>query len=162
MVEFALKIVGSLSVVFVSLIYGRIKIRELRRQLDEISAFISFVRYIGDNIEHFMKPIPEIVADFDNEYLASCGFLDSARKFGLVSAWGSSELFITGESRVLLGNYFSNAGGGYLEDEKRLADYTVKRLSEILKAETVASKDKERIYRTVPPMLAGSVVLILI
>ncbi|MBQ4096949.1 MAG: hypothetical protein IJC62_02180 [Clostridia bacterium] len=162
MVEITVKIVGSVSVFLASFVYGHIKIRELKRRMNEISSFISLVRYIGDNIEHFMKPIPDIVAEFEDEYLTSCGFLDSARARGLPGAWKDGEFLLAGEARTLLDNYFSNVGTGYVEDERRLADYTAGRLTQILDMETALSKDKERIYKTVPPMLAGSVVLILI
>lgn len=154
--------IGAAMPVLASIVYGRMKIREMRRRLFEISAFLRLVRYIGDNVEHFMKPIPEIIAGYEDGYLDSIAFLDNARKIGLFEAWRGGEFLLSGEGRDILDSYFSSVGGGYLDDEKKLTSYTEKRLEALLEAETAASKDKERIYKTVPPMLAGSVVLILI
>ena len=162
MVEISAKIIGAALPLLASLAYGRIKIRDLRRGLTEISAFLRLVRYIGDNVEHFMKPIPEIIAGFEDDYLESVGFLQNARDSGLLSAWQGGSFLLSGEGKKILDTYFTNVGGGYLDDEKKLTSYTEKRLEALLESETVAAKDKERIYKTVPPMLAGSVVLILI
>lgn len=148
--------------VVASLVYGRLKIRELRRRLLEISSFLKLVKYIGDNVEHFMKPIPEILSGFEDGYLGSVDFISDARTYGLRSAWQKGEFLMSEEVRGILDAYFSSVGGGYLDDEKKLTSYTEKRLEALLESEIAASKDKERIYKTVPPMLAGSIVLILI
>ena len=162
MIELAAKLIGALSVILVSLIYGRIKIREVRRRLDEMTAFLALVAYIGENIEHFMKPIPEILEEFENDYLSSCGFLEKAKEVGLENAWRNGEFLLPNEAYAILQNYFINVGSGYLDDEKKLSGYTERGLCRILENERASSKDKERIYRAVPPMIAGSIVLILI
>ncbi len=162
MLEAAVKLAGGGALLLAAVIYGRGKIAGLRRSCTELSAFTDLVRYIGDNIEHFMKPIPDIVASFRGEYLRSSGFMASAEEIGLRAAWEGSDFGFPSEAKDILSDFFASIGTGYASDELKLCAYTEKRLSAILEASEAESKNKERIYKTIPPMLAGSVVLILI
>ncbi len=162
MIDLAVKLSGSVAVVLASMFYGYTKICDVRRGITELGALLELVRYIGDNIEHFMKPLPDIVGSFRSECLAECGFLECAIERGLYDAWISSDFRLNDDATELLDNFFSSVGNGYADDEKKLCGYTEKRLTALLESSAAAAKDKERIYKTIPPMLAASVVLILI
>ncbi len=162
MIETVMKFSGAASMVFAAVFYGFIKIRDVRRGICELSAFCELVKYIGDNIEHFMKPIPDIITSYSNAYLDSCGFLPDARMHGLYNAWEASDFILNDEARSLLDEFFLSVGKGYVDDELRLCEYTSKRLCAVLDSVRISAKDKERIYKTIPLMLAASVVLILI
>ena len=57
---------------------------------------------------------------------------------------------------------FSKVMRGYKDEEVALCKYTHMKLAECEEKLSSALKDKEKLYRTIPPMLALSVILILI
>lgn len=161
MTENIVKTIGAVSVVGAAFFYGRIMVRELRRKIKLLSSFLEFVIFISENIEYFLKPIPDIIAEYRGEYLVECGFIKEAVERGLDCAWSKISASVGGEAKEILHGYFTAVGSGYADEEKRLSEYTIERLGRILESERAAVADREKIYRTVPVMLAASVVLII-
>ena len=56
--------------------------REHKNNLRELEALCDMVQYIRDNIDHLMKPLPDIFISYQNDYLETIGFLPRIRHIG--------------------------------------------------------------------------------
>ncbi len=137
-------------------------IREHRNVLRELEALSDMVQYIRDNIDHLMKPLPDIFVSYRNDYLESTGFLPQIRHIGLKRAWNEQDFYLYGEPFLLLSDFIHTIGSGYRTEELRLCDYTLTRLHETLESRRRDSSNRLKLYKTVPTMLALSIILILI
>jgi len=135
---------------------------EHRKVLRELEALCDMVQYIRDNIDHLMKPLPEIFASYQNDYLETIGFLQRIRHNGLKQAWDEQSFSISGEPHLLLTDFNRTIGSGYRTEELRLCDYTLSRLKEHLDRLHKDSSNLLKLYKTVPVMFALSIILILI
>jgi len=137
-------------------------IREHREVLQELEALCNMVQFIRDNIDHLMKPLPEIFQSYNNDYLETIGFLPRIRCTGLIQAWEEHTFSFSGEVFLLLSDFMQTIGCGYRTEELRLCDYTLTRLNENLELLRRDSSNRIKLYKTVPTMFALSVILILI
>ncbi len=137
-------------------------IRDHRTHLRELDAIYNMIAYIRDNIDHFMKPLPDIFQNYTNDCLESCGFLSDVRRTDLHQAWNGQTFSLSEETHTLLNDFFTRIGSGYRTEELRLCDYTLNRLNSILEKKRNESKNKLKLYKTVPMLVALSVILILI
>jgi len=135
---------------------------EHRKVLRELEALCDMVQYIRDNIDHLMKPLPEIFASYQNDYLETIGFLPRIRHTSLKQAWEEQSFSFSGESVFLLSEFVRTIGSSYRTEELRLCDYTLTRLNETLEHLRRDSSNRLKLYKTVPTMFALSVILILI
>lgn len=165
MTELIIKTAGSATLVFSTIYYGAVMIREERSKLTTADAICEMMRYVRDNIEHFMKPLPDIFASYRNDALERTGFLADVRENGLKYAqidrhFGKNS--VDTEVLAVLNDFCGKIGGGYRDDEIRLCDYSIAQIEK----RTAKMKDdfssKAKIYRTLPPLFALSVLLILI
>ncbi len=161
MTELIVKLLGAVILLSASLYYGQTKISSERDKLCLVSSLGDMVRFIGERIEHFSEPLPEILAAYRNEYLGQIGYLDEIRSHGIKSASLISEKSSPSGELEVFEEFAAKIGKGYREEEIALCRYTYERLSEHEKKLEGALKDKEKLYRTIPPMLALSVILIL-
>lgn len=136
-------------------------IREHRNRLLELEALFDMISYIRDNIEHLMKPLPDIFRNYNNTYLESCGFLETVRKGNLLQAWETHHFSISREAFRLIDEFIRNIGKGYRTEELRLCEYTLGRLRKLLDHVQADTVNQLKLYRTVPMMFALSVILIL-
>lgn len=157
-----LELIGAGIVIVSALFLSTGLIRDYRINLRELDALYDMISYIRDNIEHLMKPLPDIFRTYTNEYLETCGFLPSVRQTDLRQAWNGQTFAIDGEAYVLVSDFISNIGGGYRTEELRLCEYTLGRLRGIIDKTRNESANKIKLYKTVPMMFALSVILILI
>ena len=137
-------------------------IHEHTTALNELEALYDMIFYIRDNIEHLMKPIPDIFREYKNHFLETCGFLSEVRSKDLRAAWETQTFHISGETKQLLEHFIKNIGNGYRKEELRLCDYTLERLRKLLDRTRSDTINQLKLYKTVPMMLALSVILILI
>lgn len=164
MIKLIIKTLGSATFVVAAIYYGAIMIREERSKLTTSDAICEMIRYVRDNIEHFMKPLPDIFASYRNDTLERIGFLSDVRENGLRDAqldryFGKN--YVDGEVFAVLADFCGKIGGGYRDDEIRLCDYAIARIEK----RTAKMKDdfssKTKIYRTLPPLFALSILLII-
>lgn len=137
-------------------------IRDHKTGLQELEALYDMISYVRDNIEHLMKPLPDIFETYTNDYLETCGFLPAVRQTDLRQAWDVQAFAITGEARHLVHDFIQNIGSGYRTEELRLCEYTIGRLRGILDHARADTANQLKLYKTVPMMFALSVILILI
>ncbi len=160
-----MKGIGACLLISSSIYYGASMIREESRKLTTADAVAELIRYIRDNIEHFMTPLPDILDSFENKTLENCGFLHEVRRLGLretaeklSSVIGSADREVTAAFR----DFCVGIGGGYKDDEVRLCDYTLERIGRRIGQMKSEHAGKVKIYRTLPPLFALSAILILV
>ena len=137
-------------------------IRDYKNDLRLLGALYDMILYIRDNIEHFMKPLPDIFQNYSNEHLETCGFLKSVRETDLQQAWTERPWQLNREADSVMLDFVQTIGSGYRAEELRLCEYTLERLRGILEKSRTESAGKIKLYRTVPVLFALSVILILI
>lgn len=157
-----LELTGAGIVILAALFLSTGLIRDYKANLRELEALYDMISYIRDNIEHLMKPLPDIFRTYTNDYLETCGFLPAVRKTDLRQAWANHRFSVAGEAHTLIEDFIETVGSGYRTEELRLCEYTLTRLSGIIEKSRAESANKIRLYKTVPMMLALSVILILI
>jgi len=156
------KLIGSAVILGASVYYGQIKIRAERRKIEDISSFAELVKHIGECIEYFSQPLPEIFNEYRNEHLDNSGFMTIVKSKGLMYAVQNCGMSFGREELDNIIKFAQTIGKGYREEEVSLCRYTYSKLTDAEEKKRTALKDKEKLYRTIPPMLALSVILILI
>ncbi len=157
-----IELTGAAIVIVAAILASFRLIYEYKTNLRELEALYDMISYIRDNIEHLMKPLPEIFASYSNEYLESCGFLSVVRESDLKQAWKGQVFRVKGEAYTLTTDFVNSIGSGYRTEELRLCEYTLRRFYDIIEKTRAESKNKIKLYKTVPILLALSVILILI
>ena len=84
------------------------------------------------------------------------------RRTDLRHAWDGQTFAVSGEARELVQEFVRTIGNGYRAEELRLCEYTIGRLRGILDRARTDAAGQLRLYRTVPMLLALSVILILL
>lgn len=154
------KIAGAIILLCAAVGYGFVKIREERRRIAEAEALAELVKYIRDNILHYMKPLPEIFASYASPLLEENGFLPDCREKGIGAAWERAVFHLPDKLNRTMTDFAYSVGGGYREDELSLCGYTLDVIGEAVKTMRNEQDGKEKLYRTIPPLLALSVMLI--
>ncbi|MBE6625777.1 MAG: hypothetical protein E7628_01160 [Ruminococcaceae bacterium] len=162
MTESIVKIAGSVILLATSIYFGQVKITAERTRIKILSSFGDMIKYIGEKIEHFSSPLPEILSEYNNPYLESVGYLDAIRSHGLSLVPDCLKISQNHEEYILIKRFTDSIGKGYKDEEVTLCKYTHQKLAELEEKMSAVLKDKEKLYRTIPPMLALSVILILI
>ena len=158
----AVRLIGSAVILLASAAWGFGRIRAERRKTDELAAFCGLVRYIGENIAHFSRPLPEIYADYSDEVLGRIGFLDALCVSGMEAAVRTMTVTDDEKCGREIKAFASAIGGGYREEQTQLCEYTFSRLSGVLAERRESAKSREKLYRTIPVLIALSVILMLI
>ena len=155
-----LKFAGVAALFFSSLLFGLTKIREQRRRLTETKAVAALVHRIRTEIEAFRRPLPEIYATYRSDVLEEDGFLPLLRSGGLTEAIPAlahlpdvAAILIPLAERLGQGDAAEEVGRCRIAEEGLLA------LSVSYEKD---SASVEKLYRTIPVMMAASAALILL
>lgn len=155
-----LKFAGVAALFFSSLLFGLTKIREQRRRLTETKAVAALVHQIRTEIEAFRRPLPEIYAVYRSDVLEDNGFLPRLRSGGLTEAIPAlahlpdvAAILIPLAERLGQGDAAEEVGRCRIAEEGLLA------LSVSYEKD---SASVEKLYRTIPVMMAASAALILL
>lgn len=157
-----IKIIGAVILLAAAFGYGYLKIREERRKIAETDALCDLVSFIRQNIAHYMKPLPDIFAAYSDRcgLLEENGFIEICRTNGIRAAWEETVFHLPDNVREAMADFVRSIGGGYREDELHLCDYTLEQFEKAGLKMREEIKGKEKLYRTIPPLLALSVMLI--
>lgn len=165
MTEILIKSIGACLIIASSLFYGATMIREEHRRLIIADALAEMIRYVRDHIDHFRTPIPDILDSFENKTLEDCGFLTAARERGLrviADDFPASVREADRDVSAALRDFCVGIGCGYKDEELRLCDYTLGRIMRRIEQLRADHDGKVKIYRTLPPLFALSVILIIV
>ncbi len=162
MSEFIIKISGIFLILGSSAVFSIALLAEWREKIRFTKELLYFVGFIRENIEYLKKPLPAIFESYKSDCLEKTGFLPMARRSGFAAAWKANRVKTYAVIDEVMSEFSKNIGKGYLDEEVRLCKYTEERLSDIVKKLEKEQKNKEKLYKTIPVMIALSVVLILI
>lgn len=156
------KIIGAVILLAAAVGYGYIRISEERKKAAEADALADLIRTIRGNIAHYMKPLPEIFLSCTGGILEDNGFLPLCRSKGIRAAWEAVPMKLPEKLRTVMTDFVSRIGGGYREDELHLCDYTLEQFDKVSREMRTEMENREKLYRTIPPLLALSAVLLFI
>lgn len=155
-----LKFAGVAALFFSSLLFGLTGIHRQRLCLAETKAVAALVHRIRTEIEAFRRPLPEIYAVYRSDVLEDNGFLPLLRSGGLTAAIPAlahlpdvTAILIPLAERLGQGDAAEEAGRCRIAEEGLLA---------LLAACEKDSVSAEKLYRTIPVMMAASAALILL
>ena len=161
---FLMKAAGTVVLLGASMAYGGCRISEERQKLREAEALMALVRYTAETIEHTMKPLPEIFVEYRNEVLHKNGFLEEVKRTGLREAWENKEGQLVLQDKDVKNGFAvfcREIGRGYRKEELELCSLTLKRMNEAVGKIRQELSNREKLYRTIPPLMVMSLVLIL-
>lgn len=129
------KIIGSIGIIFSSLIiYLEIQKYE-RQKINQINSFILLIEYIKNQIECFLLPIDSIIHNCDEALIRGCGINEDYKKVKTLEELISLADFYCGSECVDIIHQFSkNFGQGYIGEQLHLCDY--------FRNELIQQKDK--------------------
>lgn len=159
------KLIGAAVLLAASVIFGWNRIREEHRKIRDAEVLLELVEYIAEQIEYTMKPLPKILGTFEADALNGCGFLRISCEEGMWAGWERCKDKLSlpqGDLGRIFGDFCREIGKGYRKEELELCGLTMKRM----KAEMDRSRNdiagREKLYRTLPPLMMLSVILILL
>ncbi len=159
------RLLGIAVLLLASMLYGRKRIREERQKIREAEALLLLTEYIAEQIEYTMKPLPEILAGFDSPLLCEMGFTGCAAEIGMRKAWeryrGRFQLK-DGKIQSEFTSFCREIGRGYRKEELELCGLTAKHLRSELERMKGDAGNREKLYRTIPPLMVLSAALILL
>ncbi len=154
------KWVGALVLLLTSVGYGTLCIREERKQYHLLCGVVAFVQKIGENVRHFAKPLSEIYGmcggTVSEEFLRLC------QKEGIRCAWEKAPLASDETWGKVMENFCFHIGTSFHEDCVHLCDYTLEQLKKEAGKQKEELEKREKLYRTLPPLAALSLVLLMI
>ena len=159
-----LKLVGICILLFTSILISRELVAQRRRRLALCEELLRFVCFLRLQIGCFLRPVPEVVADFHSDELTACGFLPLRDDGDLAFAFSSSvapDIVGAGCAQVLT-SLFSSLGSGYLDDEIRLIDAHTSQLGQIVELERVEAARQARLIRTLTASASLGLVILII
>jgi len=160
--EYVIKYIGAGVLLISAVLYGYTMIRRERVKVVEISSFCELIKFIRDNIKYKMVTLPVIFSEYHGAYFEKIGFIEAIRNFGIKRAWAEFSWVMEKDEIALIDSFVKNIGSGYRDDEIQLCEYTLERLEDAIESKSSDLKNKEKIYRTIPLMLALSVMLIIL
>ena len=161
-IQSTVKLLGALTVVLSSVWWGVGKVRHERRKTDELDAFCDLVAFIGENISHFVRPLPEIYAEYTDGFPRGSAFAEVLRAEGMNAA---IDTLAVNEDDACARDMYSFAeriGGGFREEQTELCEYTRSRLLAVCEKRKTTAKEREKLYLTIPLLLSFAAILMFI
>lgn len=158
-----IKYIGAAVILLSAALFGYKLSRDYKAEQKAICGLYDMVVFVRDNIKHLMRPLPEIFLSYHNEYLENTGLIADIRERGLKAAWSDQTLLDEASAAYpIISDFVGSIGTGYCSEEIKLCDYTIDRLLEIIRKNEGEQRGKLKLYRTVPIMLALSIILIML
>ena len=94
-----------------------------RRRLTVLEAWIDLILFIRAQIDCYLMPLDEILAQADENILRACACRTPHPN--LSSLLSSSRQYLSEEARRLITSFVKEIGGGYREEQLRRCDYYI-------------------------------------
>ena len=127
--------IGLLLGAFLALAYGFL--RRERRCRRELEGLMLLLRTLRGQIDCFSRPWREVVAEFENDALETCGFLPALREKDFSSALEVGQGAWDTDTARVLSAFANGVGRSYKAEQVALCDWA---LSEL---ETAAKRQRE-------------------
>ena len=159
-----LKLIGVCILLFTSVLISRELVARRRRRLALCEELLRLVGFLRLQIGCFLRPIGDVISDFESAEFSACGFLPSERYADPRQAFLDSDApSIAGrECARIVDSLLSSLGTGYLDDEVKIIDQHRAELCAAVEAERTETDRQVRLIRTLTASAApGSVILII-
>lgn len=157
-----IKLSGSGLLIFAAFLLGRKKANAENHAIIVFGEFISFIKFIRDNIAHMKTPIPDICREYQTDSVEIQKFLTDAETYGIREAFEKNYAILPQKSRKTAEKFASEIGRGYGVETLELCRYTI----DVLDGQYKTMKDdmvqRRRMWYSLPPLFASSVILIFI
>ena len=142
--------------------WGRSKAAEEKRKIAVLAEFSSFVKFVGENIERFKTPLPDILAEYTPAEPKISEFITQAKSCGIKKSWEncSDMLGFSAESEKIAKKFVYSIGKGYTDEEVELCKYTSDSIDKILVKLKSDMADRVKMYYSLPLLFVSSVILI--
>ena len=157
-----LKIIGSMMIISAGTFFSHTLCTSQRKKLSTTDALIDFTEYIRSSIYTSRQPLLDIYASFKDTRLSECGFIFQLNQNGIRSAINIVSKDVTERSFSSLENLAENLGGINTETQLKLCEETSKLLREELKKQEDMYSKKEKMYKTLPLLMASSIIIMMI
>lgn len=133
--------------------------REEKKKLAVLDAWIAFLWYLRAQIDCFLTPLDEILANTDRALLEKMGYCGGDRTLTHLAEASANGL--DAESARLIRELTREAGNGYREDQVKRCDYFIGALTAIRKqeAESLPARVKMRASLCVCAALGTAILL---
>ena len=149
-------IAGSVLLLSSAAFFSYEKIRMEQARYGSLQEWMRFLNHAENQIRSFRTPYPDILTSFRRQ--EDTPFAQSLAQSGLTAQLSVS--LLPSGAAVVLQEYIEKAGSHYEAEELKLCEYTITALQVILDAEKKNLREKTKLYRTLPLMLALSIVLL--
>lgn len=143
------KLLGSGTILAVSLYISSQITLLAQRRLRQAESFLSLLRYIKAQVACYKTPVAEIYQSFHNRTLEECGFIEALRSSGLEGALCACEgdLYIDQAEMELLHAFGNELGRGFQEEQLNSCDYHIGALEELYAKQKDELPKKCKIYK---------------
>jgi len=142
--------------------WGMEKCKAENREIGIIEGLCSLAEYAGEQIEIFRSPLGRIYSDFSNAALEREGFLNYLENGDAEGAIDTLKDKVGDEVLGITLSFLQSLGGGYEKGQSALCKSTASRLERILEDKNSLLSEKLKMYRLLPLLIAGSVIILLI
>ena len=100
-----IKLSGSGLLIFAAFLWGRKKANAENHAIIVLGEFISFIKFIRDNIAHIKTPIPDICREYQTDSAEIQKFLTDAETYGIREAFEKNYAILPQKSRKTAQNH---------------------------------------------------------
>jgi len=154
------KVFGAAVLLGSAVYYSFQRLKKEHIQILLLQECIELLQYIYRNIECFQKPLLEIIEEYNSPVLESLGFFEKVKQDGLIIGVKQFNQKVPQECYDTIMNYAISAGKGYKEEELQLCRYTYDTLHSLKEKISKENINHTKVIKTIPFMLALSIVLL--
>ncbi len=132
------------------------------RRVRQTEAFLLLLRHIKAQISCFCMPLCDIFRDFENDSLASVGFISVLRERGFRAAIEEcrEKIYLDEEEINMLCGFGDELGKSYRESEMEFCDYYISTLEQSYSKSREQQPARSRLYRSL--LLTGGLMVIIV
>lgn len=154
------KIIGLFFLLGSGVLASVMLVRFEQKRCRQAEGFLALLRHIRLQIDCFSLPVARILATLPPELCATCDIQNNVRDFPTLLT--RSTLLLPDDMCELLVAFGNDLGSSYREDQLRLCDYYVTRLTPLCERIRAEQTRRTRLALVLPLALAAALALLLI
>ena len=149
-----MKILGSVLVIFASIISSYFYEKRLKDDIKNSEALCDFIRYIKSKIEYFSASIDEILSSYptQNELLKNCIKQRKVCNFSFLESDTENDINI----------FFAKLGKGFKKEQLALCEYTLRELEKAKEKKENEFAKKSKIFHSLSLFFGIGCVILLV
>ena len=155
------KIMGSAVAVAASVIAAGAVVSGEKRRLAQLRAFAALVRRLGQQIDGFNTPVPEILRKTDPTLLCACGARVPDTK-SFAAFLGSCDLALSTQEKTVLLDFAADLGRKFRDEQIKSCNLCADKLDELTRAAELQLPKRRKVTYTLFICSALALIIILI